>query len=236
MMPDVDGFALVELLRADERTAHIPVVMLSARAGEGAVAEGLDRGADDYLVKPFASSELVARVRARARSGRRGDATTASAAPRRAAAPAPPPSAAEAHAPVVVASEDDAALVLRVASNSGSIGPARRKIIEYVSRYVGGDRLSNVQLAISEAVTNAVEHAVDPEPPVIDVVVTPTPVLRVAIRDHGRWRPRIASMDRGRGSTIMSALADVEVVPHETGTIVTLTFSPEAGGAVAPVR
>ncbi len=62
MMPVMDGFALLNRLRKDERTASIPTVLLSARAGEEARIEGLDAGADDYLVKPFAARELVARV------------------------------------------------------------------------------------------------------------------------------------------------------------------------------
>ncbi|HSP37792.1 MAG TPA: SpoIIE family protein phosphatase [Frankiaceae bacterium] len=64
MMPRMNGFDLLDTLRADELTAEIPVVMLSARAGEEATVEGLDAGADDYLVKPFSARELLARVRA----------------------------------------------------------------------------------------------------------------------------------------------------------------------------
>jgi PAS domain S-box-containing protein len=64
MMPRLDGLALVAALRADPRTAAVPVLLLSARAGEEASIEGLQAGADDYLVKPFAAAELLARVRA----------------------------------------------------------------------------------------------------------------------------------------------------------------------------
>jgi signal transduction histidine kinase/DNA-binding response OmpR family regulator/serine phosphatase RsbU (regulator of sigma subunit) len=63
MMPELDGFQLLAKLRADAATSHVPVIMLSARAGEEATVEGLDAGADDYLVKPFAARELLARVR-----------------------------------------------------------------------------------------------------------------------------------------------------------------------------
>jgi len=63
MMPHLDGFGLLEALRADPLTATVPVVFLSARAGEDAAVEGLDAGADDYLVKPFSALELLARVR-----------------------------------------------------------------------------------------------------------------------------------------------------------------------------
>jgi PAS domain S-box-containing protein len=64
MMPRMDGLALVAALRADPRTAGTPVLLLSARAGQEASIEGLEAGADDYLVKPFSSAELLARVRA----------------------------------------------------------------------------------------------------------------------------------------------------------------------------
>jgi PAS domain S-box-containing protein len=64
MMPRMDGFALLAALQADPLTLGVPVVMLSARAGEDGTLQGLDAGADDYLVKPFTARELLARVRA----------------------------------------------------------------------------------------------------------------------------------------------------------------------------
>ncbi len=63
MMPVMDGFALVRALRADPRTRSVPIILLSARAGDESAAAGLDTGADDYLVKPFSARELLARVR-----------------------------------------------------------------------------------------------------------------------------------------------------------------------------
>jgi PAS domain S-box-containing protein len=74
MMPGLDGIALTGALRASPATAGVPVLLLSARTGQDAAIAGLDAGADDYLVKPFAASELLARVRghlqlARLRSG-----------------------------------------------------------------------------------------------------------------------------------------------------------------------
>src|SRR5207244_9001333 len=63
MMPHLDGFGLLRELRADVRTRAIPVILLSARAGEESATEGLDAGADDYLVKPFTARELLARIR-----------------------------------------------------------------------------------------------------------------------------------------------------------------------------
>ena len=62
MMPGLDGFGLTAALRDDARTRGLPIIMLSARAGEDARAEGVQGGADDYLVKPFSAKELLARV------------------------------------------------------------------------------------------------------------------------------------------------------------------------------
>jgi signal transduction histidine kinase/DNA-binding response OmpR family regulator/serine phosphatase RsbU (regulator of sigma subunit)/anti-sigma regulatory factor (Ser/Thr protein kinase) len=64
MMPNLDGFGLLAALQADPATLSVPVVMVSARAGEDGTIEGLEAGADDYLVKPFSARELRARVRA----------------------------------------------------------------------------------------------------------------------------------------------------------------------------
>ncbi|MGH8169220.1 MAG: ATP-binding protein [Steroidobacteraceae bacterium] len=65
MMPRLDGLELLKALRSDESLRQVPVILLSARAGEEARVEGLDAGADDYLVKPFSARELLARVGAR---------------------------------------------------------------------------------------------------------------------------------------------------------------------------
>jgi signal transduction histidine kinase len=65
MMPILDGFELLEALRADEQTRTIPVVLLSARAGEESRVQGIQAGADDYLTKPFSARELLARVSGR---------------------------------------------------------------------------------------------------------------------------------------------------------------------------
>ena len=70
MMPNLDGMGLVRAIRADERTRSLPVIMLSARAGEESRVEGLEAGADDYLTKPFSTRELVARVRTHIELGR----------------------------------------------------------------------------------------------------------------------------------------------------------------------
>ena len=62
MMPEADGITLVGALRGSSATAAIPVLLLSARAGQDAIAEGLEAGADDYLPKPFSPRELLARI------------------------------------------------------------------------------------------------------------------------------------------------------------------------------
>jgi PAS domain S-box-containing protein len=67
MMPGIDGLALMRALRADPASSHVPVILLSARAGEEARIEGLEAGADEYLVKPFSARELLASVRAQLR-------------------------------------------------------------------------------------------------------------------------------------------------------------------------
>ncbi|HJT16681.1 MAG TPA: ATP-binding protein [Thermoanaerobaculia bacterium] len=67
MMPGLDGFELLKWIRADVALREIPVILLSARAGEEARVEGLEAGADDYLIKPFSANEVIARVRSHLR-------------------------------------------------------------------------------------------------------------------------------------------------------------------------
>ncbi|MGN6333118.1 MAG: EAL domain-containing protein [Motilibacteraceae bacterium] len=76
MLPGFDGIALLQALREDPRTSSVPVLLVSARAGAEAAVEGLQAGADDYVVKPFSGPELVARVRANLDLARRRAAAT----------------------------------------------------------------------------------------------------------------------------------------------------------------
>ena len=69
MLPDCSGVAWLRELRATPETAGIPVILLTARGGEADRVEGLDAGADDYIVKPFLPRELAARIRAVLRRG-----------------------------------------------------------------------------------------------------------------------------------------------------------------------
>ncbi len=62
MMPEMDGLELVKRLRNSEKTRNIPIIIISARAGEEAHVEGVETGADDYIIKPFSSRELLARI------------------------------------------------------------------------------------------------------------------------------------------------------------------------------
>jgi DNA-binding response OmpR family regulator len=62
MMPGLDGFGLLRELRDDPELRDVPLVLLSARAGEEARVEGMQAGADDYLIKPFSARKLLARV------------------------------------------------------------------------------------------------------------------------------------------------------------------------------
>src|ERR1700754_2225836 len=64
MMPRVGGLDVCRVLRAEPRTAALPVLMLTARSAEDDLLLGLDLGADDYMTKPFSPRELTARVRA----------------------------------------------------------------------------------------------------------------------------------------------------------------------------
>ncbi|MDF2458521.1 MAG: putative Multi-sensor hybrid histidine kinase, partial [Nitrospira sp.] len=70
MMPKLDGFGLLRALREHPATAAIPIIMLSARAGEESRVEGVQAGADDYLIKPFSARELLARVETHAKMAR----------------------------------------------------------------------------------------------------------------------------------------------------------------------
>ena len=68
MLPGMDGMAVCDALRRDTSTSHLPIIMLTARGDEADRVAGLERGADDYVTKPFSPRELVARVAARLRT------------------------------------------------------------------------------------------------------------------------------------------------------------------------
>jgi DNA-binding response OmpR family regulator len=64
MMPKLDGYEVTERLRQLEATRHLPVILLTARVQESDIARGVEAGADDYVKKPFSTSELRDRVQA----------------------------------------------------------------------------------------------------------------------------------------------------------------------------
>ena len=76
MLPHVDGLEICRIVRANEKTAAVPIIMLTARGDESERIVGLELGADDYLAKPFSPGELVARVRALLRRAQRAQKPT----------------------------------------------------------------------------------------------------------------------------------------------------------------
>lgn len=62
MLPDGDGIKWLQNLRSNERTSHLPIIMLTARAQDSDKLKGLENGADDYMTKPFSPQELIARI------------------------------------------------------------------------------------------------------------------------------------------------------------------------------
>ena len=76
MLPEEDGIEVLRKLRADSRTAKLPVLMLTAKGSEYDKVQGLDEGADDYITKPFGMMELLARIRTALRHAGKGAAQT----------------------------------------------------------------------------------------------------------------------------------------------------------------
>jgi two-component system alkaline phosphatase synthesis response regulator PhoP len=76
MLPDMDGLEVCRTIRKHPSTAHLPVMMVTAKGEESDIVTGLEIGADDYMVKPFSPAVLVARVKALLRRRRKSDADT----------------------------------------------------------------------------------------------------------------------------------------------------------------
>ncbi|MCX5116979.1 ATP-binding protein [Micromonospora sp. NBC_00362] len=245
MMPVLDGFDLVRRLRADPTTRTLPVLVLSARAGGEASVEGLSLGADDYLVKPFAAAELIARIRASIRRARdRAPAVAVVGDPATVAAAAPPartaPTGPVAPTPAVETVRD-ASVVVEAPPEPDGLGdlldvewtyPSVPTSAAAMRRDVRGalgeldvdpDVLEDLLLAASEAINNAVEHAQRPSRPEVRVrVQVGGGLIRISVRDFGTWRDRRPAMDRGRGALLMNAYGDVRLVSTAEGTTVTI--------------
>ncbi|MEU7754168.1 ATP-binding protein [Micromonospora sp. NPDC049171] len=240
MMPVLDGFDLVRRLRADPATRSLPVLVLSARAGGQASVEGLTLGADDYLVKPFAAAELIARVRAGIRRARRHPTGNATAPTVDAASARPDPRNAVAPPRTVTAGRDAPVLPQAPTDPSGlgdlldvgwtypstptSAAAMRRDVrLTLDDLDVDPDVLEDLLLAASEAMNNAVEHAQRPSRPEVRVrLQVGGGLIRVSVRDFGTWRDRRPAMDRGRGALLMNAYGDVRLVSTAEGTTVTI--------------
>ena len=78
MLPGMDGFQICSMLKKDPKTAHIPIVILTARVAESDIVRGLEFGADDYVTKPFSPKVLIARIQAVLRRAPKSSAGTAS--------------------------------------------------------------------------------------------------------------------------------------------------------------
>ncbi|NEK59796.1 response regulator [Geodermatophilus sabuli] len=233
MMPGLDGFGLLRALRTDPATREIPVVMLTARAGQEAAVEGFDAGVDDYLAKPFQSAELVARLRSVLGRGTRRAPGVPLPPPAPPAGPASGPVATppRPRAPVTVGEPPAPSAPPRTVTghwrlpSAGSSVPALRRRLRALFADAGldDDRAYDLVLATCEAATNAIEHAQDPTEPFIDVAAEVVGGrVEIAVRDYGRWRERVASMDRGRGSMLMSAIGDITATPSPAGTTVVI--------------
>jgi anti-sigma regulatory factor (Ser/Thr protein kinase) len=111
---------------------------------------------------------------------------------------------------------------------SSSIPALRRRLRTlFTEAALDEERAYDLVLAACEAATNAVEHAQDPTEPFIDVAAEVVDGrVEIAVRDYGRWRERVPSMDRGRGSMLMSAVGEITATPSPAGTTVLIRAVP----------
>jgi anti-sigma regulatory factor (Ser/Thr protein kinase) len=221
--------------------------MLTARAGQEASVEGLEAGADDYLAKPFRADELIARVRVvlERAAGRSGVLPAAGGQPdvpaggRAPEPPVPAPPAPVVLPPAVTRPGPPAprtpqepasgpAAEWRLPSAASSIPVLRRHLRAWLETTgIGEEQAYDLLLAACEAATNAIEHAQQPTQPYVDVTAAlGDRHVRITVRDYGQWRQRVPSMDRGRGSTLMSAFGEITATPSPEGTTVVISSEP----------
>ena len=120
----------------------------------------------------------------------------------------------------------------RLPAESPSIPLVRHRLRALLTdAEVGQDQVYDLLLAACESVTNAIEHAQEPLEPYVDVSVAITDeAVELAVRDYGQWRERSASLDRGRGSTLMSVVGEVTATPGPDGTTVVIRSRRTAQG------
>jgi anti-sigma regulatory factor (Ser/Thr protein kinase) len=129
----------------------------------------------------------------------------------------------------------------RLESAESSLPFLRRELVAHLSASrLPADELYDVVLAVSEAASNAVEHAQRPRESFFDVTAEAGPgTVHVTVQDHGQWLPPTASAFRGRGLEMMRLLADTTVVSGPHGTAVTIRNldrrATEAPGRTAPL-
>ena len=140
--------------------------------------------------------------------------------------------------PLVEVAEDDE-MLLRLRLHPAALRAMRRWLFDRLtSAGVEVDRAEEVMLAATEAASNAIEHAQAPSSSHVELHLTLDPVVHVQVRDTGAWKEPDPVTQRGRGTRIMSALAELTVDRTPEGTVVDLTFPfgaarPLAGFAVA---
>jgi anti-sigma regulatory factor (Ser/Thr protein kinase) len=112
----------------------------------------------------------------------------------------------------------------RLPAESPSIPLVRHRLRALLTdAEVDEDQVYDLLLAACESVTNAIEHAQHPLEPYVDVSVAITDeTVELAVRDYGQWRERSSSLDRGRGSTLISMVGEVTATPGPEGTTVVI--------------
>lgn len=119
----------------------------------------------------------------------------------------------------------EGAINLRVPADPTSLRLVRHEVRTFLSdRGIDASDVEDLVLATSEAANNAIEHPQEPTEPYIEIVATEQDdLVAIDVRDFGRWRSDGPEADRGRGSALMEAFADVRVTPSADGTRVSLT-------------